>query len=435
MKSNNWKSFLPKKYAARGRVLKLLDHLDQFMTSTQLYPNTNKSYIAVSSGVDSVFLAYCLNMLFTKKKINSELHLIHFNHGTRKECEQEELFTLNLSKKLGLKFTSINLNLNLSDKNFEQIARKLRYKELDNISAKIHSVYLGHHIDDSYEWSLMQKSRSGNLKSSLGIPLRNKTYKRPLHCLTKAQIISFVKDLNLDYLEDSSNKNIKFERNYMRNSIINSLEVRYPKFLKHYVSQANELANLLDISAFNSSEKPNCYIDKFGGVNLLQLKGAGDFFGQGLFIKSIIHKYFPNARGSLQNTIDQIILAQSSGKNGPHNITNDIQVYYYHGIIQILDKSSRLKYQSWDNSLDLNLDKYSSNVDNFLEGPGPFWTISKKTKAKHPISTLSRPHPLFPNLFEQVKSNGFFIRPYSQLLIKAQKKELTQWKDDYFSLV
>lgn len=435
MKSNNWKSFLPKQYTARGRILKLLDHLDQFMLDTQLYPSTSKSFIAVSAGVDSVFLAYCLSMLFKKKNVATKLHIIHFNHGTRKECEIEEYFVSELAKRLELSFSSIKFNLRLNENNFEQNARDLRYKELAKISKNIHSVYLGHHIDDSYEWSLMQKSRSGNLISTLGIPLKNKNYRRPLHCLTKSQIMSFVKDLDLKFIEDSSNQNNKYERNFLRNNIINSLEKRYPKLLRHYVTQANELANILDLSAYRISEKPLCFVDKLGGVNLLQLHGAGNFFGQGLFLKSVIQKYFPNARGNLQNTIDQIIMAQSSGKNGPHYLTNDLQVFYYHGIIQVLDKATRLKYKNWDNCLDLNLDKHFSNVDNFLEGPGPFWTVSKNLKDKRLMPSLNRPHPLFPNLFKQVKLNGFYIRPYSQLLIKAQKKELTQWKDDYISLV
>ena len=244
-----------------------------------------------------------------------------------------------------------------------------------------------------------------------------------------------MKDLDLEYLVDLSNDDNKFERNFLRNSVINILETRYPKYLKHYVSQSNELANLLEISAFKISAKPICFVDKLGGVNLLQLEGAGDFFGQGLFLKSVIQNHFPNARGNLQNSIDQIIKAQSLGKNGPHQLTNNLQVFYYNGIIQILDKSSRENYKTWDKNINLNSQKHFTNVDNFLDGPGPFWIINKKSNNRVPIPTLKKPHPLFENLFKQVKDHGHFIRPYSQLLIKSKKNALTQWKEDYISLI
>jgi tRNA(Ile)-lysidine synthase TilS/MesJ len=339
-----------------------------------------------------------------------------------------------LAKTLNLKVSLFKLKMNLNDQNFEKKARDERYKIFHSLAQNKNSVYLGHHIDDSYEWSFMQKHRSSNYKSSLGIPLKNGVFRRPLHCLTKKQILNFAHDLGLNFMHDSSGADSRFDRNFLRNHIIPKLEKRYPHYLKHYVDQANDLARSLKLSSFESSPRPQILIDHCGGLNFLQLENEGHFLGQELFLENTVKHYFKGERKKLRNSLSQVIELQAKGKNGPHKIGNDIDVFCYRGIIQLVDRKARSRYQQWDQSINLDKEFQKLSSNTAFQGPGPYWVLSKSSD-NHIMPSLKKDHPLFPNLFRQLKQKKLFLRPYSQLLIKAKKKGLDNWERDFISLM
>ena len=106
----------------------------------------------------------------------------------------------------------------LPSQNFELKARLERYKIFSKYQDSL--IVLGHHIDDSFEWSLMQKMKSSRLESTIGIPLYNKNYIRPLMCVTKKQIRRYAKILKClsCVMETSSVMTVKF-------TFVRSLEI------------------------------------------------------------------------------------------------------------------------------------------------------------------------------------------------------------------
>jgi tRNA(Ile)-lysidine synthase len=106
-------------------------------------------------------------------------------------------------------------------------------------------IVLAHHIDDSFEWTLLQSLRSSNIEGLVGIPLLNGKVIRPFMCVTKAQIGKFVQAFDLPFIEDPTNESLKYERNYIRNEVIPAFSDRYKQYLKHYVYRHNEISRRL----------------------------------------------------------------------------------------------------------------------------------------------------------------------------------------------
>lgn len=184
----------------------------------------NKTVIlAFSSGPDSVTLALLLNQL--KEKFNLEIVLAYFNHGWRKEAKNEEDFTQDFAKKNKCRF-EIGIAPENSKKT-ESAARELRYEFLKNCALKYETdvVFLAHNKNDNIETLIYRVIKGTSVKGLTSIPKQRDIYYRPLLEISKTDILNYLKQNNQGFMIDSSNNDIKYSRNLIRNEIL-------PLFLK-----------------------------------------------------------------------------------------------------------------------------------------------------------------------------------------------------------
>lgn len=321
-----------------------LKFLNKFILETALFSHDSKIVIALSGGVDSVVLtqAISLSLKMGLIKLTHRPRLIHIDHGTRKEIKKEVDYLYEWSKHLEMSFESHSLKMDLSQGNFEKIARDERRRIFKQKMSDDEILLMGHHIDDSFEWSLMQKLKSSNLEASLGIAVRSQNIRRPLMCMSKKHILRFAKEQNLTWFEDSSNKNLNFERNYLRNLINKQIAPRFPQYLKHYVRQHNELARRANKSAFKielakdfhqkSSKSYARLILKthkreWGAVVTLnpRVTISSDNLGP---LRNLISQYSQVERGKIHNQLIELAkLIQRPGLNGPLSFSGGLKVY------------------------------------------------------------------------------------------------------------
>lgn len=270
--------------------MKLLKHIQKFNNLIGLN-NKEEVIIATSGGVDSMVL------VFLMKKLNYKIKCVHVNHHTR---GQENIEEQNLVAKYCLEH-KIPLDIynyfpNKKD-NLEKSARDFRYKVLKAYNKPI---LTAHHIDDSFEWHLMQKFKSSS-ENIYGIPVKNGNIYRPLMSLSKKQIYKIALSNNIPFREDSSNEDISYERNYVRNIIIPLIEEKYPNYLKHYVNQMN---NLTKEKGLHITSKRN--IRKRS--NVLSLDSSYNN------IAKAIQKASDKSRGKISNNLNQLIEHIEKGK-------------------------------------------------------------------------------------------------------------------------
>ncbi len=296
-------------------------HVENFLRSLKLSWNSH-IIVAVSGGIDSMALLHFANQLKIQGKIVS-LRAIHIHHATRAGQDDDEAFVTNFCESLGvdLLVKKIDWDENFLS-NFEMKARDRRYRIFNEMISPNEVLWTAHHLDDSLEWSLMQKFKTSNPASSLGIPVATRLAVRPFMCVSKKHILRYAKCFGINFNLDPTNSDLKFERNRMRKTI-GELKKTYPKMLKHYVNQQNFWATQMNKNILKDA----------GIVKTLQKKEATLFRGSDLKLLSPVvvahevHRLSDVKRGQIQLEVKKFLNSITFEPKGPHSLTGGVTLW------------------------------------------------------------------------------------------------------------
>lgn len=199
----------------------------------------------------------------------------HINHNVRKQSNTEELFLSNYCKDNNITFECMKIT-EYKENNFENEARKKRYKFYKEILTKYNSTYLflAHHADDLMETIIMKIIRGSNINGYAGIKKisyqDNYYIVRPFLDYTKQDILEYIKKYNITYYDDYTNNDITYTRNRIRHNIIPLLKkedinihkkfIKYSNTLNEYNDYINyEIDNIIKDIYINNT----LYLDKF----------------------------------------------------------------------------------------------------------------------------------------------------------------------------
>ena len=343
------------KILSHFRFGKWADYVESFGNRCRLWPvETRRALVAVSGGCDSILLLWTLYALWQRR--GKRLEVLHFNHQTRPSCKDEEALVAQTCTLLDLPLQVQRADsLKRSEGNFEHRARQCRYDFFKEALAPGDRLYLGHHLDDSLEWSLMAKWKSGRLRPQLGIPVINGPFARPFLCVSRGQIRSMAKTLGLEWAEDASNEDVRFERNFLRQKVLAPVKERFPGYLRHYVSASNELARRLgvwrmmpegkDLSSFQEMALP------LGGIGLFHKRLENDFVGAEDRIRQIVEKLGQSGRGRLNIQIDKIIAAALRGRRGPLSFSGGVEGHIAPGVLFFIRREDLERWKSYDRAV------------------------------------------------------------------------------------
>jgi len=176
--------------------------------------------VAVSGGIDSIVL---LNLL-VRITNPSNLTVAHFDHNLREDSARDAEFVKQFSDKLG-----VNVNIGRAvdypeGENLESWARNRRYTFLESARESTNSDWIltAHNQNDQVETILMRVISGRVATKSFGIAKIDSSRKllRPLLNVTRKEIESCVKELELDFREDSTNAVLDRTRNKIRHQLI-----------------------------------------------------------------------------------------------------------------------------------------------------------------------------------------------------------------------
>lgn len=251
--------------------MSILNRFKLFIQQHYFFQKEDYLLLAVSGGVDSVVLCELC------RQAGFSFSIAHCNFQLRgDESERDEQFVRELAKKYEVSLFVKKFNTNeFADQNklsIQVAARELRYSWFEELlqEKKVNSfsggTYLltAHHTNDSTETLLMNFFKGTGIKGLQGILPKQKNTIRPLIFLKKEEIISFAKENNLSFVEDSSNTSDKYTRNYFRNQLIPSLEKVFPQVeenLQNNLERFNEIEILYRQSIQRHKE------------NLLEIRG------------------------------------------------------------------------------------------------------------------------------------------------------------------
>ena len=202
--------------------------------------------VALSGGVDSVALLHA-TAASAKALGLQQLLACHVNHGLSPHAGEWEAFCHKLCEQLGVALEVRRVQVTPDGEGLEAAARRMRYAALNTI--KCDWVLLGHHRDDQAETVLLNLLRGSSVHGAAGMAERRGRLLRPLLDVSREKIVEYANRNGLSWIEDESNADSHYSRNFLRHEVMPLLERPFPNIAIRLARAARafgEAAELLD---------------------------------------------------------------------------------------------------------------------------------------------------------------------------------------------
>jgi len=229
----------------------------QFVTSQLASKHSaNRIVIGYSGGLDSHVL---LHLVADSPDIKHEILAVYIHHGLQGSADHWAKHCQQTAENLDVSFKVVHVNAKpIKGQSPEEAARNARYQAFKKILRENDQLLFAQHRDDQLETVLLQLFRGAGLKGLSGMPSAIRfgpgMLIRPLLDVSQEAIKLYALQHQLEWVEDPSNQDIQFDRNYLRHEIIPLLQHRWPSLDKTISRVAEHCADahtMLSTSANN----------------------------------------------------------------------------------------------------------------------------------------------------------------------------------------
>lgn len=282
----------------------MLNKVCAFIRLQKLIAPGDHVICALSGGADSVALLWAMYLLRDKLKIT--VSAAHFNHQLRaEESDRDQAFCRQLCQRYEIPLFVGSSQVQAGKKGLEAAAREARYAFFESLSGKIATA---HTADDNAETVLMHLVRGTGLKGLGGISPARGNIIRPMLTVTRQEVLSFLQEYCLGYMEDSSNALDAFLRNRIRHHIMPLLYQENPSLAENLsqmalrlrqdeeVLQSMTAGQLPDVSALRQIPEP---LRKRHLANFLERSGVKEPEGEHIQLaESLVFSEKPSAKAN-----------------------------------------------------------------------------------------------------------------------------------------
>lgn len=215
----------------------MLNNLLSTMRRYQMVQKGDTVICAVSGGADSMALLWAMYLL--KEKLGITLCAAHFNHHLRgEESDRDAAFVRDFCGQFDIPLFTGGAQVTAGEKGLEAAAREARYRYFEGLDGKIATA---HTADDNAETMLMHLVRGTGLKGLGAIAPVSGRVIRPMLDITRKQVLAFLQEYHIRFVEDSSNGTDAFLRNRIRHHVMPLLQQENPQFSKSLSATAQRL--------------------------------------------------------------------------------------------------------------------------------------------------------------------------------------------------
>lgn len=281
--------------------------LKEIESQVKAFGTASKNWIvAYSGGVDSRVLVDSLAKI---KPSDISLKMIHVHHGLSKHADEWESKARSIAKDIGAEIHVAHLNMK-DESGVEEKARDLRYDFIMSHMEKDDIVFMGHHKNDNAETLLFRMFRGTGIKGMSGIPLTRPMGKgnilRPMLNISRKEIVEYALNNKLEWVEDDSNADSVYSRNFIRNEVLPLIESRWRSALSSitaFTSKAAEAEELaleiakedLEKISFHDKDKQYISVEKLLNMSHVRIKNVLLYYIGGIEEGTQETKTFNNA--------------------------------------------------------------------------------------------------------------------------------------------
>lgn len=187
--------------------------------------------IAYSGGLDSTVLLSLCSCLRSKGWI-SDFLVVHINHGLHPNADEWSDFCRDVCSTLAIQFQSTRVSVRADHgESLEEAARVARYQVFKKILRDSDILLTAHHRDDQAETLLLQLFRGAGVEGLAGMadamPCGSGKLVRPLLTFPRQDLVRYAREKRLNWIEDSSNEDVSFDRNFLRHRVMPLLKERW----------------------------------------------------------------------------------------------------------------------------------------------------------------------------------------------------------------
>lgn len=297
--------------------LMIINKVKNYIKEEALFTSSDKILVALSGGADSVALLRILLQL------GYNCVAAHCNFHLRgEESNHDERFVRELCSELEIPLSVIDFDTIRYAKGYhisiEMAARELRYDWFEKMRIKTGSAFVAvaHHKDDSVETFLLNLIRGAGINGLCGIHPKNGYIVRPLLSLKRTEVLTYLSDIQQDYVTDSTNLQDEYTRNKIRLNILPVMEEINPSVIDTITETSLRLTEVACIYKEKIDEGKTRVLDN-KGINIKELLAETS-------PKSLLFEIL-NPLGFNSKQIEQIYVS-TSGQAGKVFISDSYKV-------------------------------------------------------------------------------------------------------------
>ena len=201
---------------------------------SRISSNINHLLVAFSGGLDSCVLLH-LCAQFRLQNPALKISALHIHHGLSANADHWALHCQNLCQQWQIEFQTQQVVVELGARiSLEASAREQRYKVLHQALTPNSLLLTAHHKDDQIETFFLALKRGSGLDGLTAMPVFQQlaigAHFRPLLGVTRAELEKYALEQQLSWVEDESNQDTSYDRNFIRHVLTPLLQERWQGF-------------------------------------------------------------------------------------------------------------------------------------------------------------------------------------------------------------
>ncbi len=204
--------------------------------------SAQRIWVGLSGGLDSVVLLHALVQL----RLPVPLLALHVNHQISPHAVEWQQHCAQMCTAWGIEFVTEAVTVELAGRGLEDAARAARYAVYEKYVGEADCLLTAHHADDQAETLLLRLLRGSGPRGLAGMarqrPLGRATLVRPLLDVKRVDLEAYAAAHQLTWVDDESNVDTSYDRNYLRKEVMPQLAARWPDYTRRWQQSAQACA-------------------------------------------------------------------------------------------------------------------------------------------------------------------------------------------------